>query len=79
MRLLYPFQMAGPGDITRTIFQFGLKTRLELLKEDLSDAYKSLAVTPSVFHKQTIKLCGLYFVDTRLLFGVRLSSQWNSD
>ena len=69
-RLKYPFSMSTPNDIIRTVFNHGAKAELSVLRADLSDAYKNLAVTRSVLHKQTIKLAGVYFIDSRLLFGV---------
>ena len=69
-RLRFPFSMSTPNDIVRTIFDHGEQAQLSVLRADLSDAYKNLAVTRSVLHKQTIKLAGVYFIDARLLFGV---------
>ena len=69
-RLQFPFSTATPNDIIRTVLQHGPGAELSVLRADLSDAYKNLAVTRSVLHKQTIKLAGVYFIDSRLLFGV---------
>ena len=70
VKLRFPFKMATPSDVIETILDHGPGAELIVLKADLGDAYKNLPVTPSVFHKQTICLAGVYFVDSRLLFGV---------
>ena len=66
----FPFSMSTPSDVIKTILDHGPATDLLVQKADLGDAYKNLPVTPSVLHKQTICLAGVYFVDSRLLFGV---------
>ena len=64
----YPYKMAHVTDLIRDIIDWG-RNVCEVLKIDLSDAFKNVPVHPSRWADQIIKICQVYFCDTRLLFG----------
>ena len=66
--------MATPNSLVKKIFEYGEKVKLWILKADLSDAYKNLAIAFSALHTQAIYLCGVLFADGRMLFGHNLSA-----
>lgn len=69
VQLRYPYKMAQANDIILEIIDHGWGEELEVLKADLTDAFKNLGVDPSTFWRQCFHICSTFFLDMRLLFG----------
>ena len=64
----YPYKMATPEEVIRKALRFG-PAKLLVIKIDVCDAFKIIAVRESEWPRQSIKIGNCVWVNTRLIFG----------